>query len=100
MAFTAPDGDLDVILFTDLAQDASGHTHRDDARWQILRDHRSRADDGVLPDRHAGADDHAPAKPHIVSKRDGCPVLPSLPARLRVDRRRGGEQLHPGGDLT
>jgi hypothetical protein len=63
-----------------------------DARGQILGDHRARTHDGVLADRDAGTDDDAAAEPDVVGERDRLAVLPSDPARLRVDGMRRGEQ--------
>ena len=47
-----------------------------------------------------GADDRAAAEPDVVGERDRLSVLPALAAGFRVDRVRGGQQLHPRRDLT
>src|SRR3954447_1185827 len=91
---------VDAVPLPDLAQDASRHPGRDDARWEILGEDGSGSHHGVLTDRHTRANDNAAPEPDVVFDGDRLGILPADPARLGVDRMGGGEKLDPRGDLA
>ena len=57
-----------TIFVADLADHASGVSIGDNARWEALRDNSARADDRVLANRHARADQDPRCKPDPVAK--------------------------------
>jgi hypothetical protein len=81
------------------ADDAGRVAHRHDIRRQAPGHNRPAADDGVLPDRHAGQHDRTAPEPDVVADRDRFGRLPLVPPRLRLDRVGGGEELDVGPDL-
>jgi len=89
-------GHSHAVLLTDSRRNSGG----DDPRRHVLRDHGARADDAVLSDGHAGANDHAAAEPDVVGERDRFCVSPPVAARPWVEWVCSCQELHPGGDLT
>ena len=61
----------------------------DGARRHVLCHDRARADNCAFPNRHAGADRHPRAKPHLVSDHDRLGEHPAalLGIRIVVERR-------------
>src|SRR5690606_3190027 len=79
---------------SELAYHAARITGREHPRRQVSRDHRAGADDGLVSDRDAGQNERAAADPHARADANRLRELAARDARLRVERVRGGVELH------
>ena len=66
----------------------------------MSRDDGAGANDAVIADRHAGADDHAAAEPDVVTDGDRLGRFQLVASRLRLDWVGRGQQLDVGAELA
>ena len=75
---------LDQVFVGNLAELARRDADDDRPRRDVARDHRAGADESLLADLHAGAEDDAAADP-------ACPPQASVPSSARPPRWRAIE---------
>lgn len=83
-----------------MADHTCGVTRHDGPCRHIVGDHAAGAHDTAVADDEARQDDGPAADPYVITDPNRCAGFPPLGALGRIQRMRGGEDLHARPELA
>lgn len=83
-----------------VANDSTGIANRQLACRNISNYNATGADDGIVPDRYAGADDATASQPDVVPNRDGFSSFETASPNVGIERMQCCVNVHSRPDLS